>query len=64
MAMIAAVALFQWTVLWPKLDGHYLDNDQTHMMLSADAAEDSAGQRFDGSRSMTTVCFGRDVLQR
>ncbi|MCA8205266.1 hypothetical protein LGM71_29940 [Burkholderia sp. AU33545] len=76
MAMIVAVALFLWTVLWPKLDGHYLgdagrirvdvafDNDQTHVMLSDDAAEDSAGQRFDGSRSTTTVSFGKDVLQR
>ncbi|MBY4870753.1 hypothetical protein K6W76_30370 [Burkholderia anthina] len=76
MAKIAAVALFLWTVFWPKLDGHYTgdsgrirvdvasDNDQTHVMLSGDAAEDSAGQRFDGNRSMTTVSFGKDVLQR
>ncbi|MCA8031097.1 hypothetical protein [Burkholderia cepacia] len=76
MAMIAAVALFLWTVLWPKLDGHYTgdagrirvdvasNNDQTHVMLSGDAAEDIAGQRFDGNRSLTTVSFGKDVLQR
>lgn len=75
-AMIAVIALFLCAVLWPQLDGHYTgdagrvsvdvvsDNGQTHVTLSGDAAANSAGQRIDGTRSMTTVLFGKDVLQR
>ncbi|MEX3901550.1 hypothetical protein [Paraburkholderia sp. BR10954] len=75
-AMIAAIALYLWAVLWPQLDGHYTgdagrisadvvsDKSQTQVMLSGDAAGDSAGQRVDGNRNMTTVSFGNDVLQR
>ncbi|MFM0016702.1 hypothetical protein [Paraburkholderia sediminicola] len=75
-AVVTAVVVFVWIVLWPQLDGHYtsnageitvdvaFDSSGTHVTLSGDAGADGAERRMEGTRAFTTVSFGTDILQR